>query len=402
MARRKPKQEEPKVEEQVVNGEDTLLGEAQVVDELPADVKLLRREVTRLRNKLQSAEAGTDVIVDAIKEVFADVMDPKAYGRPIKTPPASRKKHEETALLHLTDLHFGKVTPLFSSEIATERIESIAQKVLKITEVRRAAASLDEIVVFIGGDDIQSEVVPGGVLHIDEGVFEQACYTCPEALLRLILFLAQHYRKVRVYGVPGNHGRPFPSRKTPKGPRTNWDLVCLRVLEVMLMGPDGSDPWGLKGRVEFCEIGHWYQLARIYDWGALLVHGDQIRGGFAGFPWYGAAKKAGGWADVVPAMESIYGVDGRWDHVYFGHFHQHVSGPAGARRWFATGSLESFDPYAAEELASWGPASQRMNIYDPDIGVIAEMPLYVEPVRPVTRAHEPLGEIPVGPRWHGK
>ena len=100
----------------------------------------------------------------------------------------------------------------------------------------------------------------------------------------------------------------------------------------------------------------------------LIVHGDQIRGGFAGFPWYGAARKAQGWIDAIPEQ---------WETLYFGHFHTYTGGTLNRRRWYCNGTTESDNEYAQEQLAACGMPVQRMQFWNREHGMVADRPVYL-------------------------
>lgn len=84
--------------------------------------------------------------------------------------------------------------------------------------------------------------------------------------------------------VSGNSG----GKHSGAAKKTNWDRVFYAVLRTNLLGSPQFPRADLAGRLEFDEADAFYLVDRVYDWGNLLFHGDNIKGGFAGFPWYGA------------------------------------------------------------------------------------------------------------------
>jgi hypothetical protein len=185
----------------------------------------------------------------------------------------------------------------------------------------------------------------------------------------MILGLLEDFPKVKVCCVAGNHGRNGP-KGGRSNPKTNWDLVCYNVLKLMLMGVEGTDHHKkISRRLEF-EIAEdtFYVVDRVYDWGNLIVHGDQITGGFAGFPWYGAGKKAWGWIDAIPEP---------WDYLWFGHFHTYASAVLNHRIFLANGTTESDNDYARARLAAAGLPCQRLVFFDKDHGLIADHQVFL-------------------------
>jgi hypothetical protein len=116
---------------------------------------------------------------------------------------------------------------------------------------------------------------------------------------------------------------------------------------------------------------NWYAIDRIGNYSSLLFHGDQIRGGFAGFPWYGLAKKVWGWASGAIAEPFI--------DVELGHWHQPVTMPLNSRIARVNGSTESDNTYAQEQLAAAGRPCQRLLFVDPERGrVTAEYLVWLD------------------------
>jgi hypothetical protein len=242
----------------------------------------------------------------------------------------------------------------------------LADKVRTIVEMRRTASKVDELVLVFGGDMVEGEnIFPGQQFEIEGGVFDHAVKYAPEILTRMTMRLMEFFPKIRIISVCGNHGRAAP-RSMGSHHRTNWDRVCYEVTKLMLLGEAGRPD--LRGRVTFDIPDSFYAHTNIFEWGLLVVHGDQIRGGFGGFPWYGTGKKAWGWQDSIPEA---------WDSLYFGHFHQHASAVLNHRTFYATGTPESGNVYAQEQLAASGFPCQRLQFYDRDHGVIADHQVFL-------------------------
>lgn len=108
---------------------------------------------------------------------------------------------------------------------------------------------------------------------------------------------------------------------------------------------------------------NWYAIDTIGNYASLLLHGDQFRGGFAGFPFSGLAKKVWGWkSGAIPE---------HFDDVMFGHYHQLVEMTMNDTIARCNGSPESYNTYAQERLASLGRPSQRLMFVDPAKGEVS-------------------------------
>lgn len=336
------------------------------------EVQGLRRRVGQLERQLKKAQAKESSLIDAVVEAL--IENPPALVAP--KPPRIRatKGHpEEIAVLHLSDVQLGKVTESYDTAKAEERVMLACSKAIEIAEVRRTAANIEELRLYLGGDMIEGEDVFATQAHeIDSSVYDQACVNGPGIFARGILALLEAFPRVKVCTVAGNHGRNGPPHARAH-PRTNWDQVLYSVTRTLLLGTDAHPRSELAHRLTFIVSERFWHVDRVYRWGNLLVHGHQIRGGFAGFPWYGAAKKIWGWIDAIGEP---------FDQVFLGHFHTPASATLNNRRFYANGTTESDNAYAKEELAASGDPCQRLVFMNDRHGVISDHPLYLTDRRP--------------------
>ena len=327
-------------------------------------VRLLRAENTSLRRKIASTGANAQLVMDAVDHAL-DGYEPPRLPPPMESPP---RGEEEIAVAHLSDTQIGKVTKTYDTEIACGRIAEFGEKVCTIIERHRAYAKVNEVHLYLGGDMVEGELIFPGQAHlIDQSVFDQAVLSGPTAVCRLVLRLLQTVKRVKVVCVCGNHGRPA-SKHAGSHPRSNWDRVFYHVAQVMTLGANGRTHKDTAGRVEWVNADDFYAVNEVLGHRHLIVHGDQIRGGFGGFPWYGAAKKAQGWIDSVPQ---------EWHTLYFGHFHTYTGGTLNLRRWYCNGTTESDNEYAAEQLAACGRPVQRLQFWNAEHGMVADRPVYL-------------------------
>lgn len=328
------------------------------------EYKALKKENADLRRRIEHHETGLSLIVDAVKEAY---IDPPDLVIPAM-PKVSRKQSEEIAILHLSDTQLGKKTQTYSCTIGEIRIMQLARKTVEITNMRRNSATIKELRIYMGGDMIEGEdIFPGQAHEIDQVLFDQAVKTAPSIFVKMILYLLEHFEHIKVCCVPGNHGR---NGRYGNGAsrRTNWDRVVYEITEYILLGSKEFPRKSLVNRLSFQHSDDWYVVDRVFDWGNLQLHGDQIRGGFAGFPWYGAAKKAWGWIDSIPEP---------WDYMWMGHYHTYASAVLNHRMFLANGTTESSNVYAQEQLAAAGYPCQRLAFFDAKYGLISDNQVFL-------------------------
>lgn len=337
--------------------------EAALETELDEKGKALDRALRRLaEEKLKNAR-----LYDAVYQAAFDSS--KALRLKPVTPPAKdrRRKAEETAVAVLSDWQLAKVTPTYSSTVCEERIERYAEKVIDLVEIQRADHPVRELRVWLLGDIVEGELIFPGQQHlIDSSLYTQVTVDGPRILGNFLRRMLANFDKVHVVGVIGNHGALGGRSRRDYNPESNADRMLYRIMQQILVGekrltwiiPDGD-----RER-------HWYAVDTIGSLSTLLIHGDQIRGGFAGFPWYGLAKKGWGWATgAVPE---------HFDEIAFGHYHQPTRMTLNRITARCNGSTESTNTYAMEQLAAVGRPSQWLLFAHPERGITAEYCVWLD------------------------
>ena len=336
----------------------------EISEEESYTIRLLRKTVKNLKRKVDGLASNDELISEAVKQSYEEPPDLHVPKIPEKN---KSNKKEEIAVLHLCDLHIGKITSTFDSMVAEERLMLLSEKVKNIANVRRTSAKIEELRIYLGGDMIEGEDIFSHQAHIiDQSLFDQAVKNGPAMVANCVLSLLDTFRSIKIFTVPGNHGRNGP-KGTRSHPRTNWDNVFYEVLKLYLLGPTDNRK-ETKNRIQINISEEFYIVDNVYDWGNLIVHGHEIRGGFAGLPWYGVAKKAWGWIDSIPHA---------WDYLWFGHFHTYASATLNHRIFLANGSIESDNEFAQQNMSAAGFPCQRLCFFDKKNGLISDNQVYL-------------------------
>lgn len=338
---------------------------AEHATESPA-TKLLREENAKLRRKVSVSQALADLVVEAVERAYEN--PPVLVLPPARRPSrALRDVEEEVAVCHVSDTQHGKETITFDSAICAERLMEYAARVCTLIDRKRSYCNVREARLYLGGDMVEGEGIFPGQAHLtDSGVLEQAARSAPAALARMTLAIGSAVDRLHVVCVSGNHGRAAP-RSVGSHPLTNWDRVCYEVTRLLVLGPDREKPRH-GGRITFDIADDFYAIDNVLGHSNLIVHGHQIRGGFAGMPWYGVGKRLAGWIDAIKDP---------WERLYFGHFHTMTSGRVNDREWYCNGTVESDNEYAREELAAAGIPMQRLQFFSAKHGVVSDHQIYL-------------------------
>jgi hypothetical protein len=320
-----------------------------------AEIEKLRSSYRAAMRKLSQREDATQELVQAVYQAATEA----AASMELPAVPARvfdrRDGDPETAILLLSDWQLGKITPTYNSDTCAERIKLLAEKVESLVAIQRADHPVTDLRVYLLGDLVEGEdIFPGQAHLIDASLYNQT-FRGAEILAGLVRRLAGTFENIKVVGCIGNHGRL--GRKGTFHPESNADAMMYKVAS-MLVKDVAHVEW-----VETISKGEraWFGTDEIYGKRWFLFHGDQVGGGFAGFPWYGFGKKIQGWNMTVAPF----------DYSVAGHFHTPVRMYLNGIVHWNGGSTESSNTYAQEQLASAGEPCQWLLFQHPT-GVSAE------------------------------
>lgn len=336
------------------------LDDAAVIDHL-------RQANRRLGLQLTKAQISKEEMMRAAREAAHDAALMFTIPPTPKPVRDQRKKGEEVAIAVLSDWQLGKTTPTYNSDVCAQRMDLYGDKLIEITNIQRADHPVKELHVDLLGDLPEAEqIFPGQAYRIDSSVFMQVLVNGPEILVAFLqkMLGVGEFERVHVEGVYGNHGRV--GRRGDYHPETNWDAILYEHVRQLLRNEQRLT-WGpnfTPGERK------WYAIDKIGDQAFMLFHGDQVRGGFAGMPWYGVAKKVQGWRNgAIP--EAFNG-------AFMGHYHTPCRIFLNTITVWANGSTESSNTYANEELAAAGQPCQWLLFCHPQSGISAEYLVHLD------------------------
>jgi hypothetical protein len=325
-----------------------------------AETDKLRQSLQRTLRQLEAAKASKQELVDAVYRAARDAAAALEIP-PVPKPAVDKRRGGEVAVAVLSDWQLAKRTPSYNSEVCSRRVDAYAEKVIRLTNIQRADHPVKECRVYLLGDLVEGEMIfPGQAHRIDASLFRQVLTDGPKILGGFVRRMASEFESVRVVGVIGNHGAIGGPVRREHHPETNADAMLYEVTR-QLCASVGNVEW-----VPTFTPGErtWYAVDRVGEHGFLLYHGDQVRGGFAGLPWYGFSKKLLGWRS-----------SGRLPHFNYalsGHFHTPNRMYLNGLTNWGNGSTESDNTYALEQLAASGEPCQWLLFCSPKQGVTAE------------------------------
>ncbi len=336
---------------------DALFTGKETVDER---IRILLNENKKLRGQIAKRDSGAEVFLAVLGDVYKLPSNLR-----VSRPKKSGKRQKETALLHLTDIHYGKLTQTYNTVVCSDRLLQLHSAVDEITGLRRNSAAIDELVILFGGDFLEGQLIfPGQSFSTDADIVQQALKDGPEQIANLVIHFAAQFPKVRIVAVPGNHGR---TSKDGSG-RFNADSIMYEIVRGLVSKVATNVVWDLP--LDRLPGNDWYAHTVVDGHGVVLIHGD-FKGGptnTLGYPWYSIGRRTTSWVSVFPSF----------DYLYVGHNHSFAAFDVSGKTVYATGSLESDNEYAAKNFATAGEPHQRLQFFNASHGVLADHKLHVD------------------------
>lgn len=326
-----------------------------------------QRTLDKTQKLLGDAKEQNQYLRQRVYDAVKDSLEALAFD-PIKPPTVKHSTHPEIAVAVMSDWQLGKKTPTYDSDVCEQRVEEYGDKVLRLTDIQRAAHPVDELHVWLLGDMVEGEMIFPGQAHlIDSSVFRQAMVNGPRILGDFLRRMAGAFAKVHVVGVIGNHGSPGGRARREYNPETNWDRVLYWFVKE-LFAASGQDNVTFDVPFEINERA-WYAIDDIGGYRTLLMHGDQLKWGPRAPSTFQKilSWKAGG----------LNGQAGTFDDVIAGHWHQTQRMRVGNTTVRMNGSTESTNTYAQEWLANMDDPSQWLMYVRPGRGVTAEYQVWL-------------------------
>jgi len=328
----------------------------------------LRRANDRLRKTKVTSDAVAEAAMQGAHDAVLASPRPKVLPYKPDAPATRRAAKPEVALLHLTDWQGSKVTTSYNTEVMKDRVRQVLKNSMKLVEIQRTDHPVHDVVVMLGGDMIEGLFnFPTQPYEIDATLFEQFV-TVATLLDEAARFLSARFANVRFIAEWGNHGRIGSKRaavpKADNADRMTYQLAAAMTKDLLNVTWDVDE----NGVIPADDI----QRVEVGNYRALLIHGDEVgRNGFASpatIVKHVTAWKSGSFR--VGGTPGNMGEKWAFRDAYMGHYHTHAQWPLadGEGNLFQSGSIESDNRYAMENLACTATPSQRLHFIDPRKG----------------------------------
>lgn len=334
------------------------------VDELESELRTLRGQLAAGKREALDEEFVKRRILK-LAEMRAEPPAWLIQSRTSKTSPG-------VPTLFASDWHWAEVVDPtqiggvneYDLAIGHRRARRMVEVTIDLLNNHMVNPKYPGIVFALGGDmvsgDIHDELVATNEKEIMAAVVDLF-----GVLVTCIKTLADHFGRVFVPCVTGNHGRNTHKIRAKGRNFTSFDwlLYCFLAKEfegdkrVSFLIPNGPDA-----------------LYKVYNTRYLLTHGDQFRGGDGMIGALGPIIRG----DHKKRSRQTQ-IGASYDVMLLGHWHQLIQ----LQRLIVNGSLKGYDEYANANNFGYEPPRQALWITHPSHGITFSMPVSVDEPRKV-------------------
>jgi hypothetical protein len=331
------------------------------------ELVLMRREqaeITSLKKQLDSVVKDYQDLSDA----YDIALNLKTTNVNVAVPSIdlnSKSINEATAIVKISDGHFGKVIlpstvnglNKYNPDIAKKRMDICAENTMKLIKKERADVKIENLVLILGGDFLENSQLhhhsemTTALSPMEETLFSR------EILNKYIKTVCEYgnFQKIAVACTRGNHSRITHRMIASVDYRMNYETILYSILKDDFRGE--SMEWTIPDS-EVAEVDVYGNMLRV-------VHGHQIKfqGGVGGL--------------TVPLNKYVMRMDQINKAFYnFVHHYHNLSYPTVTTT--VNGSIVGYDPYAMSIGCSYEPPMQSFQLLDSRRGMTIKAPIFCD------------------------
>ena len=276
-------------------------------------------------------------------------------------------KSEATAIVQLSDTHFGKIIlpstvnglNEHNPDIAKKRMDCLAENLIKMVRKERSEVKIDTLVLGLGGDFMENDMLHDHSQKATAFSQMQEIVFAKEMLHKFIKTVAENgnFKKIMIPCVRGNHSRTTKKMNSTIDYLTNFESLLYNLLKQDFN--DSLFDWYAPDS-DICEF-------KVYDKKIRSLHGWQVKsgGGIGGL--------------TIPLNKYILRLDqiSKCDYNLMHHYHS-LSYPTA--NCTLNGSLCGYDTFAMQIGASFQKPMQSFQLLDKQRGFTIKAPLFCEKV----------------------
>lgn len=331
------------------------------------ELVLMRREqaeVKSLKKQLEKTLEDYQKLSDAY-DIALNLKTSQVNGTIPKIEANKKSSNEATAIVQISDGHFGKViVPStvnglneYNPDIAKKRMLKCAENTIKLIRKEREDVKIDNLVLILGGDFLEnSQLHNHSEMTTSMSPMEETLFS-RDVLHKYIRTVCEYgnFKKIAIACTRGNHSRITHRMVASVDYRMNYETILYSILK------DDFSREKIEWTIPDSEVAE----VEVYDKMIRIVHGHQIKfqGGVGGL--------------TVPLNKYVMRMDQIKKAFYnFVHHYHNLSYPT--VRTTVNGSIVGYDPYAMSIGCTYEPPMQSFQLLDSKWGMTIKAPIFCD------------------------
>jgi len=341
-----------------------------------SNTKLEQLNNEKLRHELGTVNHNLAVRTQQVEELerALKIFDRVSKFNPnpgwlVKEPPSASKKHHGTWTVMLSDLHLDEVVNFdevmgmnkLNREISSMRLAKIFNGIVKIADDWHSGITVDGLVMQWGGD-LFAGVIHDELRRTNEAPILDTLDYWVDHMVQGVEMMAEHFGKVYIPVVVGNHGRYDRKPLAKLRARENYEWYFAKTVARVIAERKIKN-------VDFHISDSADLVYMTYGYRKMLTHGDQARGGSG---WGGVMSPIMRLDDKKQKRQSAVGLP--YDYIDIGHWHQLTWMPRG----MINGCMSGYDEYAFLNNFGFEEPQQGMYLMTPEHGRTFTAPIFCQ------------------------
>ena len=323
-----------------------------------AEIKSLKKQVEEAVKDYEQLSDLYDIALALKTQDIANIKAPEVK-------PNNSIKNEATAIVQLSDTHFGKIIlpstvnglNEHNPDIAKKRMDKLAENLISLVNKERAEVKIENLVLGLGGDFMENSMLHDHSQMATAFSQMEELLFCREILHKFIKTIAENgkFKKIILPCVRGNHSRTTKKMNSTIDYRTNFESVLYNLLKQDFSS--SMFEWYAPDS-DICEF-------QVYNKRIRSLHGWQVKsgGGIGGL--------------TIPLNKYILRLDqiSKCDYNLMHHYHS-LSYPTA--NCTLNGSVCGYDTFAMQIGASFQKPMQSFQLLDKNRGFTIKAPIFCD------------------------
>jgi hypothetical protein len=322
-----------------------------------AEIKSLKRQLEQAIKEYEKLSDAYDVALNLKTSTINNLVPSIDLNQNLK--------HEATAIVQISDGHFGKIVlpstvnglNEYNPTIARMRMERCAENTIRLIKKEREDIKIENLVLILGGDFLEnSQLHHHSEMTTSMSPMEEVLFA-RELLQKYMKTVFEYgkFKNIVVACTRGNHARITHKMVASVDYRMNYETILYNILKDDFK--DYSITWTIPDS-EIAEVDVYGNMLRV-------VHGHQIKfqGGVGGL--------------TVPLNKYTMRMD-QINQAFYNFVHHYHSLSYPNTKTTVNGSIVGYDPYAMSIGCSYEPPVQSFQLLDSQRGMTIKAPIFCE------------------------